>query len=162
MNRQSGLSLLETMATLAILGILASVALPSFGELLKNNRISNQANTIISSLHYARGEAITRAVSVQVEPLVTGTDWTLGWRVRIDGNNNNSFGDTADVVIKNYTGVDGSTLNTAVGTLVFNSAGSATAANTLTLRANDCTAEHQRIINVGASGIITLNNNKNC
>ena len=162
MKNQSGISLLETMATLAILGILTAVAMPSFKDLVKNNRIATQANAIVSSMHYARGETVTRGVSIRVEPLVAGTDWTLGWQVRVDGNNDNDFADAEDVVIRNYDGIQGSTLTTTQGTVVYNPAGDTAAANTLTLRANECTGEHQRIINVSLSGLVSISSNKNC
>ena len=162
MKYQSGISLLETMATLAILGVLTAIAMPSFQDLIKNNRIASQANNLIAALHYARGETVTRGVSVRVEPLVAGTDWTRGWQVRIDGNGDTDFGDAEDVVIRNYDGVEGSTLTTTANFVTFNPAGDAAATNTLTLRATDCTGEHQRIISVAMSGLVSLSSNKNC
>ncbi len=162
MKYQSGISLLETMAVLTILGILTAVAMPSFRDLVKNNRIASQANNLIASLHYARGETVTRGVSVRVEPVVAGTDWTRGWQVRIDGNSDATFDDAEDVVIRNYEGLQGSTLTTTAAFVTFNPAGDAAAVNTLTLRATECTGEHQRIIDVKMSGLVSLSSNKNC
>lgn len=162
MKNESGMSLVELMAALAILGVLVAVAMPSFGDLVKNNRIATQANTIIAATQYARSEAVTRGVNTRLEPIVSGTNWTQGWLVRIDGNDDNDFDDTEDVIIRNYEGVEGSTLTSVEDDTTFYPGGDVDSANTLTLRATECTDEHQRIINLSLSGLASLSSNKNC
>ncbi len=96
----NGFTLIELLVTMAIVAILAVAGIPMFGDLVKNNRITAQANSVITALHYARSESINRGVDARVEPVVAGTDWSAGWRVRVDGNNDGDFSDSDDVVTR--------------------------------------------------------------
>jgi type IV fimbrial biogenesis protein FimT len=159
-NQQQGFTILELMIAVTIAGILAVIAIPSFGDLVKNNRIATQANAIVSSLHYARGEAANRGLQVRLEPIVAGTNWTAGWLVRVDGNNDGDFNDVADdIVLRNYEALKSSSLTSGTNTLIFQANGQASAANTFTLLAEDCTGEHKRVIYVRLSGLVWLDQN---
>lgn len=153
---QDGFTLLELMITVTLLGILAAIALPSFGDLVKSNRITTQANSVVASLHYARNETVNRGVDVRIEPVVTGTDWSAGWRVRIDGNNDGDFSDAEDIIIRNYEAVNSSTLTNTVSQIVYSPNGQVNAASTLTLLANECNGDYKRVIKVKLSGLIWL------
>lgn len=161
MKYQSGITLIETMATLAILAVLTAVAMPSFKFVIKNNRIATQTNNLVSALHYARGETVTRGVSVQVEPVVAGTNWSRGWLVRIDDDNSNAF-ESTDTVLRNFEGLRNATLTSSQDTVIFNPAGDAAAAVTLTLKATECNGDFKRIINVKLSGLISISDDKSC
>jgi len=155
-NRHQGFTIIELMITVTVVGILAAVALPAFGDLVKNNRLAAQANSITTSLHYARGEAVNRGLSVRIEPLVAGTDWSAGWLVRLDGNNDGDFDDAEDIVLRNFEGLKSSNLNTDQNQIVYSPNGQASVATTLTLLADECTKEHKRVLNVKLSGMIWL------
>ena len=62
--KQKGFTLVEAIITLAIAGILAAMATPSFINLLNKRRISASANTIYSTLQEARSVAITEGTNV--------------------------------------------------------------------------------------------------
>ncbi|MFQ5660927.1 MAG: GspH/FimT family pseudopilin [Gammaproteobacteria bacterium] len=166
MKKQSGFTLIELMVAVTVAGIVLAVGMPSFAYLLKNNRISTQANAVIASLNQARNETINRGVWVRVEPIVAGTDWSAGWQLRIDGSNpsDNDFNDAADVVIRSFEAVKSSTLTSTAGTITYTPDGSVSAAATLTLKDNGCTSgDFKRIINVKPSGFVWLDpNNKSC
>ncbi|HSR62844.1 MAG TPA: GspH/FimT family pseudopilin, partial [Gammaproteobacteria bacterium] len=123
LNKNKGFTLLELMATVAIVGILVAMGLPALGELVKNNRISTQANSILTSLHQARGEAVNRGVDIRVEPLVAGTDWSSGWRIVVDSN---------DEVLRNFDAVASSSLTSSVDEIVYQPNGQADTAATFT------------------------------
>lgn len=161
--RKNGFTLMELLITIAIVAIIAVAGIPMFGDLVKNNRMTAQANSIITAMHSARNESINRGVSVRIEPIVAGSDWSAGWRIRIDGNNDNDFSDSEDVVTRSFDEVKSSSLTSSVDTITYTPNGQVTSAATLTLLADECTGEHRRVINIKASGHVWLDKNqKNC
>jgi type IV fimbrial biogenesis protein FimT len=71
---QRGLTLLELMVTLAIVAVLASLALPSFGGMMARHRLKAAADHLSMDLAEARFEATRRgeALHLQLRP---GADW---------------------------------------------------------------------------------------
>ena len=93
MNRQRGFTLIELMITLAIAAILLTVGVPSFQEMMRNNRAATQANEILTALNFARSEAVKRGQNVLLCPSTnqttcSGENWAVGWLVFADLNNN--------------------------------------------------------------------------
>src|SRR5690348_5253075 len=59
MNRHTrGFTLLELMTTLLVLSILHGLAIPSFRATIENNRVTAATNDFVSSLNFARSEAL--------------------------------------------------------------------------------------------------------
>lgn len=84
---QLGLTLVELMLTVGILAILASLAAPSFTQLIERWRVRDAAETLTSSLYYARSEAIKRGGNTIIQAN-TDTDWSTGWHIFFDANGN--------------------------------------------------------------------------
>jgi type IV fimbrial biogenesis protein FimT len=88
MNRsQRGFTLIELMVTILLLAILLGFAVPSFRSLIQNNRLTTHANDFITSMNYARSEAVKRGVQVSVTATDTSDnadEWGSGWTVWID------------------------------------------------------------------------------
>lgn len=84
----SGFTLIEMMIAIAIAGVLAAVAVPSFRDFIINSSITTQANDFVSGLALARSEAIKRGTSARVT--AAGADFSSGWTVWVDANNNGS------------------------------------------------------------------------
>ncbi|MGE5470738.1 MAG: GspH/FimT family pseudopilin [Bacteroidota bacterium] len=87
--RNKGFTLVELMVVIAIVGILALVAMPSFTSLISSTRVSSQANDLVAALGITRSEAVKRNAQVQLCPssdgatCSAGTDWSSGWLVRV-------------------------------------------------------------------------------
>lgn len=84
--RAHGFTMLELLVTVAVATILITIAIPSFMHMLAANQRQTIVAELISSLTYARSEAIARNVKIEICP---GTDtndcaagnWDQGWIV---------------------------------------------------------------------------------
>jgi type IV fimbrial biogenesis protein FimT len=64
-----GLTLIETMICLSVVGILAGTAVPSFDQYQKRRALDGAAAEVLTDLHFARSEAISRNQRVRVSYL---------------------------------------------------------------------------------------------
>ena len=66
MSRQRGFTLIELMVVVALIGVLLSLAVPSFRDLLARKRMEGVALELGTDLQYARSEAVQQNTQVQV------------------------------------------------------------------------------------------------
>jgi type IV fimbrial biogenesis protein FimT len=110
---QRGLTLLEVLIGLALLGIVLAMAAPGFDDLLGRTRLTTQVTALSSSLAYARSEAIRRGTRVTVctsdDPgaatpaCSTAASWADGWLVFADNvHTSGTLGtvDSGDVLLR--------------------------------------------------------------
>jgi type IV fimbrial biogenesis protein FimT len=91
MNRQTGFTLLELMTAVAIAAVLLVVALPNYQQMVKNNCLTTDANSLVTSLQQARSEAVKRSTTTTLTATNAGNasnEWGLGWKVTIDEDRN--------------------------------------------------------------------------
>lgn len=81
LKRLPGFTIIELMTTLVILGILVTIAIPSFNDLIVSTRIKGAASDIYGSLALARSEAIKRNANITIAPI--GGQWVNGWQVKL-------------------------------------------------------------------------------
>lgn len=110
-SKTRGFTIVELMIVVAIIAILATLAAPSFRELLKNNQVAAQNNELVSLINLARSEAVRRSGLVEVDLEGSADGW--GATVRV-------LGSAEPLRTATNTGV---TLTGAPRTLVFNSRG---------------------------------------
>jgi type IV fimbrial biogenesis protein FimT len=83
MKRAQGLTLIELLTAVAVLGVVAVLAAPGFGAALANARRTRAVNDLVHAMHVARSAAATTGVPAT---LCAGTggcsgsrDWSDGW-----------------------------------------------------------------------------------
>jgi type IV fimbrial biogenesis protein FimT len=167
-RRARGFTLVELMVTVFIAAILFAIAIPSFRQMIANNRLATQANELIGALNYARSEAITRNRGVRLCRAASETatvcsaavgNWAA-WIVRNDVTGEvsrrgvvNTFGGA--IVVRSSLLQD---------TIIFSADGlSRTTANVLVNNQTFtvCTppgvvTENRRLMTVGASSRLTM------
>ena len=87
--KNCGFTLLEMLVTLTVLGVLMTLAAPSFSSFVLSNRLKTIAFELVVSLNYARSEAIKRNVDATVTPSLSG--WNGGWSVQSAGQTFKTF-----------------------------------------------------------------------
>ncbi len=94
MLNRHGFTLIELLITIAIAAIVATFAIPSFTQSIRNGRLTTNANEFLTALNLARSEAIKRGVQVtMLRNSTTSTQWESGWQVFVDSDGNETFND---------------------------------------------------------------------
>lgn len=81
MKRESGLTLIEAMIVMAMIAITLSFGVPSFQSLIRNNRLTVQANDFLVSLNYCRSVAVKSGQTATISTTDGSTNWHNGWQV---------------------------------------------------------------------------------
>ncbi len=90
MQRQSGVTLVELLISMAVLVTLLTFGIPSFTQFIKNNRLTGQTNDLIVAMQLARNEAVKRGTgsvicaSTDQATCSGSTNWSTGWIVFSD------------------------------------------------------------------------------
>lgn len=102
-RRQTGVTLIELLVTLSIAVILMAIAVPSFQDFFRRNRLDSAASEIMAALNYARSESIRRGVPISVCKSANGTacggadvNWEQGWIVFANLDNDSPAAVDAD------------------------------------------------------------------
>lgn len=90
--RQTGLTVIELMITVAIAAVILTTAIPAMGRFVQEQRVTATTNHLVSNLQYARHEAVFRNIYVAACPssdglsCTGGNRWDQGWIVYVDAN----------------------------------------------------------------------------
>lgn len=86
---QRGFTLIELLIVFVLMGVLATLAAPSFMSFQRNSQLTATANSFLAALSAARAEAMKRQMRTFVVP-ADGSNWQSGWIVFVDTNSNAS------------------------------------------------------------------------
>ena len=82
MLHQRGFTLIEVLLVIVVMGVLLSLAAPSFVTFTASQKVKTASFDLYATLVYARSEAIKRRQLVTVA--ANGGDWATGWTISTD------------------------------------------------------------------------------
>lgn len=102
---ENGFSLIELIISISILGILLTLAAPSFISTVQRNQLSSSVSELHSILSLSRSEAIKRAsyttlcASSDLMNCSDSMSWSNGWILFMDNDGDGIFEDDGDAVL---------------------------------------------------------------
>lgn len=99
-GKQRGTSLVEIVTALAVAGVLTTAGMPSLTATMNSRHASPTTNELVAALNLARSEALARGSRVAIAAR-SNADWSQGWRVFADGNDNGVL-DPGEQVIREF------------------------------------------------------------
>ncbi|KJH83753.1 GspH/FimT family pseudopilin [Stutzerimonas stutzeri] len=89
-NRSQGFTLIELLTTLAIAGVVISMAVPAFETLITRSRQQALLDQTWTAIQSTRAAAVMRKESVEIcgtkDSATCNSDWVDGWLIRSTGS----------------------------------------------------------------------------
>ena len=103
-STNGGFTLIELLIVLTIASITLGIGVPSFQGFIKSSRVSGLTNQFVTSVNYARSEAVKRGARVTVcksadqASCTTSGGWDQGWIVFVDAANFDALDDGEEIL----------------------------------------------------------------
>jgi len=141
---EPGFTLPELLIVLAVAGILAAIAMPSFQSLTQSQQVKNASFELFANLSLARSEAIKRNGNVTLTPTDVN-NWGNGWTTTSAGGESIRSQGTLKGVSITATG--------SPATVAYARTGRATAAVSFQIDVSGTTTGNIRCIKIELSGM---------
>tara|TARA_Y100000815_G_C13298289_1_gene483582 strand:+ start:884 stop:1399 length:516 start_codon:yes stop_codon:yes gene_type:complete len=152
---------IEILITLIIVGILTTVGIIGFREVIQNNKAVTTSNALVASFAYARSEAIQQASLVSICPAANSNllscasngNWANGWIIFLDPTNTGTISDT-DNILKVHQALElGTQVNSNLTRFTFNASGFLiSGVDTVNISASGCTGNNGRQLTLTSTG----------
>lgn len=148
LSASRGFSFIEMIVVVAIVGILASIALPSFTTMIESERAKSVAVDLVISLTRARSEALKLNTNVTLSPV--GGSWNAGWQI---------LEPSTSAVLDNHGAVSGLTV-TGPASVTYRSSGRVLSGGSFTVSGS--IAASTRYVCLDLSGRPTIKTTASC
>jgi type IV fimbrial biogenesis protein FimT len=162
---ERGMTLLEMLVALAVVGIVLTVVAPNVQKILSKNRTTAEINELSAVIQFARYTAIDQSGTAIVCPSTNfagcGTDWNQPKIVFIDNNGNNTR-DTTEPLLMTTTKIAGNnTMTGPNGVIAFYDSGAANGSASVKICPNSNDDKLARAININAQGRVRISIDSN-
>jgi type IV fimbrial biogenesis protein FimT len=159
-QRQRGFNLIELMLGITVLSIVLGLGVPSFIDMIRNNRLIQQSNDMITALSYARSEALKRGFPVSACPgtgtaCSGGTDWNAGILVFTDDTGTVGALDASDAPLQSWPPYTSGFVAGGPASITFLPNGAQAAAQ-IDIYKSLCTGQNKRRVTVALTGRIGM------
>jgi type IV fimbrial biogenesis protein FimT len=104
-SRSRGVTFVELVVVLAIMGVVIAIALPAFSTLMANQRIRTTAESLRSGIQLARMEALKRGRGTTFNMSALNSSWIVGCEIPVADDNDGDGLPDCPVQIQDSTGV---------------------------------------------------------
>ena len=138
----NGFTMLELMVTLAIVGIIAAIAVPSMSNMMSNSKAERITGLFKQDLQFARSHAISRGEVVRISTI------DGGWNIIAEASDDTlRVRDILDDTIT-FTSTEG------LDSVAFTATGQIESTDTITIRTSGCTGNEDKSFSLLRSGQI--------
>ncbi len=159
--RSRGFTIIEFAVTLAIVGILVSMALPNLMSMLANSQLRSTSSELHAALSTARAEALRSRTAVTfcartgtacASASTESSSWADGWIVFIDRNSDGTV-NSDEKIVNEYGKLSAGVTLAGTNRIRFFSSGTADTNATLSIKKEGATTGREISIAIGGKAI---------
>jgi len=166
-KHESAFTLIELMIAIAVAAVVLTIGVPGFGRVIERNQLSTNINGLVSTLHFARSEAIRRNKNITIchsndGATCSGVGYEDGWIIFHDNNGDGDYADAGEELIRVNEGLSNNYTMRAgnLSSFSYNARGSAPNGRVVLCKNNSTTNARAIFVAVGGrTRLAPLNSN---